>query len=66
MNASDPVQNRFRVESTHLGTMLCLPPVLLREKPKKHGSERQSAPKIEKLLLEEVPKRLDTPYYKFN
>ncbi|KAA8483820.1 hypothetical protein BDE36_1705 [Arcticibacter tournemirensis] len=31
-SASDPLQKRFGVVSTHLATMLCLSPVLLRVK----------------------------------
>ncbi|KAA8486335.1 hypothetical protein [Arcticibacter tournemirensis] len=46
--ASDPLQKGFGVVGTHLATMLCLPPVLLRQKPKKHGSEWLSVPKIAK------------------
>ncbi len=49
LSASHPLLKWFSMVSTYLATMLCLPPVLFREKPKKHGRERQGAQKIGKL-----------------
>ncbi|RXF69484.1 hypothetical protein [Arcticibacter tournemirensis] len=60
-SASDPLQKGFGVVSPHLATMLCLAPVLLREKSKKDGSKRKDAPKLTSFDYHPFPMRIRAP-----